>query len=83
MNHSPNVVRLGFTATPPKLKGDYSIIFPKILSRYSIFSAIKNQHIVPPQIICKKKEFRKNAYFWLEEFYRRPYRKAVVWCGMI
>lgn len=74
---------IGFSATP-------EIIYPldNIISQFSIYDAFKEKVILPPRIVwIKNRNDNKNETHILEllrsEIEKLPYKKIIVWCGMI
>ena len=73
---------IGFSATPEK-------IYPldKILSRYSIYNGFKDSVILPPKIVWIKSDKRLLDRDIIElskkEIKKLPYKKIIIWCGII
>lgn len=74
---------IGFSATP-------NIEFAplnRILSQYTIYDACEDEIIVPPRIVWIKSDERLSdseiRSVLAEEIAELPYKKLVVWCGMI
>tara|TARA_B100000575_G_C23140064_1_gene663223 strand:+ start:167 stop:3367 length:3201 start_codon:yes stop_codon:yes gene_type:complete len=73
---------IGFSATP-------ELIFPldTILSKYSIYDGFKDNVILPPKILWLKsnKSIDTNNIFSIfkHDIDKLPYKKIIVWCGMI
>lgn len=76
-----NLKCIGFSATPCL---DYSP-FKKIISSYSIYKAFIDNIIVPPKIVWFNSDYNSNeiAKTVRELISELPYKKIIVWCGMI
>jgi superfamily II DNA or RNA helicase len=79
----PSARCIGFSATPTLEHNPYT----RILSQYTIYDACLDKTIVPPTIAWLKSEthiddktVRKTVSSMLNYM---PYKKCVVWCGMI
>ena len=77
---NPNII--GFSATPVKQKP-----LDRILSQYSIYDGFLDKVILPPKIIWMKSEKQPSTEHLIEillsEINKLPYKKIIVWCGMI
>lgn len=74
---------IGFSATPIIKEP-----FNKIISSYTIYDAYKDDIIVQPKIIWLKKQDGIISQYEVRELIKKvsqslPYRKIIVWCGMI
>ena len=73
---------IGFSATPEIIKP-----LDNILTSYHIYDAFKDKVILPPKIVWIKSEeniTQNNAIKAIKnEIYKLPYKKIIVWCGMI
>jgi len=73
---------IGFSATP-------ELIYPldKIISKYSIYDAYLDKVVLPPKIVWvkSKKEPTSNEIIKIvkNEINKLPYKKIIVWCGVI
>jgi hypothetical protein len=74
---------IGFSATPTLTLAP----FTQIISRYSIYDSVCDDVIVPPRILWTKStsklsdiQIAKLLYGYLQPY---PYKKCIVWCGMI
>ncbi len=79
----PTLRYIGFSATPNTELTPYN----RILSSYTIYDACADSVIVPPRIIwVKSEEVLTDAdvrAVLAQELEGLPYKKLVVWCGMI
>ena len=73
---------IGFTATPEKIEP-----LNKIISQYSIYDAYLDDVILPPKIIWVKNQTNpplKDIIKIIQSYIKKlPYKKIIVWCGMI
>ena len=73
---------IGFSATPEIIKP-----LDKILTKYSIYQGFIDKVILPPKIIWiksrRKSEFEDIIKIIKEEIEKLPYKKIIVWCGII
>lgn len=73
---------IGFSATPEKIAP-----LNRILSKYSIYDAFKDNVIVPPKIVWIKSEDTPNTNHLISmiksNIDKLPYKKIIVWCGMV
>ena len=83
LNNYPNTKCIGFSATP-------NLNFPpftKLLTDYSIYKGVCDNLILPPKIIW----FKSNQYLDYKKIINKsipfidelPYKKIIIWCGMI
>ena len=73
---------IGFSATPELMEP-----LDKILTKYSIYDAFRDQVILPPKILWLKgeKEIKLEHMMIIlkEHLQKLPYQKIIIWCGMI
>ena len=73
---------IGFSATPERIKP-----LNKILTKYSIYDAFKDNIILPPRIVWLKSEKNPTNIHLLtiikSEIDKLPYKKIIVWSGII
>ena len=73
---------IGFSATPEKMSP-----LDTIISKYSIYDGYLDKVILPPKIVWLKSEkepsMRDLVYLVKTEINKLPYKKIIVWCGMI
>lgn len=81
--HQPHVKCLGFSATP----NTEIAPFDNIISSYTIYDAFCDETIVPPKIrwVESSQTLSDNDFAILCRKYIEPlpYKKIIVWCGMI
>lgn len=81
-NYNNNVRVIGFSATPLLLKP-----LNNIISVYSIYSAFLDNVIVPPKIVWLKYDREPTFNHFIKllkvEISQLPYKKIIVWCGVI
>jgi hypothetical protein len=79
----PTVRTIGFSATPTLTHAPYT----QLLSSYTTYDAVKDGVIVPPRILWLKKEGGvgdAEVQQVLQKLVATlPYKKILVWCGMI
>ncbi len=81
---SPSTRCIGFSATPVLTQAPYI----QVLSSYTIYDAAKEGAIVPPRIVWLKKEDGRVETADIHTVLHHampylPYKKIIVWCGMI
>lgn len=73
---------IGFSATPEILKP-----LDNLLSKYSIYQAFIDKVVLPPKIVWiksrRKSEFIDVIEIIKKEISQLPYKKIIVWCGII
>ena len=78
----PNCKIIGFSATPEKIEP-----LTNILSEYNIYNAFMDNVILPPKIVWIKSESKLTNTNILtiakSEIDLLPYKKIIVWCGII
>jgi hypothetical protein len=79
----PDVKCIGFSATPnTQFKP-----FQNLLSKFSIYEAFSSDIILPPRVVWYKSsshlEIRDITCIVKREIEKLPYKKIVVWCGII
>lgn len=79
----PSIKCLGFSATPSLRYNP----FKRVISQYTIYDACNDNIIVPPRIMWFKSDkqisFDKIRSLCKKIFEYLPYKKVIVWCGMI
>ena len=80
--NNSNAKIIGFSATPEKIKP-----LDTILSNYSIYKGFLDKVILPPKIIWIKSENKIEEPHLItiikKEIDKLPYKKIIIWCGMI
>ena len=83
LTKNPNIKCIGFSATP----NIEFVPFVKILSSYSIYDAFCDNIIVAPKIVWINKVEPLEQIDIIEtiksEIIHLPYKKILIWCGMI
>ena len=73
---------IGFSATPEEIKP-----LDTIISKYSIYDAYLDKVILPPKIVWlkSKEELSTHSVIHIikKEINKLPYKKIIVWCGVI
>ncbi len=79
----PNLRCIGFSATPVLEHAPFN----RLLSQYSIYDGVKDGVILPPKIHWLKSDheitLRETISVIKGELNKLPYKKILVWCGMI
>lgn len=82
MAKTPETKIIGFSATPEYIKP-----LDTILSKYSIYDGFLDKVILPPKIVWLKSSQLPNTAslttLLKTEIDKLPYKKIIVWCGMI
>jgi len=84
LNKNPTIRCIGLTATPNLDIDPYT----NLLSSYSIYDAFLDDVIVSPKIYWFKDnntliEKKENLLLIKDLVLKQPYRKVIIWCGMI
>ena len=79
---SPKTRIIGFSATP-----EYMEPLTNVISKYSIYDGYLDKVILPPKIIWLKSEkkptFPHLITFMKKQIEKLPYKKIIVWSGII
>ena len=82
LKKTPETKIIGFSATPEYIKP-----LDTILSKYSIYDGFLDKVILPPKIMWLKSSQLPNTASLTSllkaEIDKLPYKKIIVWCGMI